>query len=94
MVTEMRHEDVSYPYGRGGFPVWKFVCALSRWFPKRHSRGRMDPEIHDLFGVIGTWMETNAFLEGSTVGEKYRASAELGRELYQLTEEGLADPNQ
>ncbi|CAG8130201.1 unnamed protein product [Penicillium salamii] len=56
--------------------------------------GRMDPEIHDLFGVIGTWMETNEFLEGSTVGEKYRANAELGRELYQLTEEELADPNQ
>lgn len=56
--------------------------------------GRMDPEIHDLFGVVGTWVETNEFLEGSTVGEKYRASAELGRELYQLTEEELADPNQ
>ncbi|KOS37440.1 hypothetical protein ACN38_g11759 [Penicillium nordicum] len=34
--------------------------------------GRMDPEIHDLFGVVGTWVETNEFLEGSTVGEKFR----------------------
>lgn len=40
------------------------------------------------------WMKTNEFPHGSTIGERYRASAELGRELYQLMEEDLADPNQ
>jgi hypothetical protein len=54
--------------------------------------GRIDPEFHDIFGVIGIWMETDEIPEGCNVGEKYRASAELGRELYQLTEEYLADP--
>lgn len=49
--------------------------------------GRMDPVDDDVFNMIGIWMETNDFLQNSTVGEKYRASAELGRELYQLTEE-------
>lgn len=39
------------------------------------------------------WMGTNRFLKGSIVGEMYPASAELGRELYQLTDEELADPN-
>jgi hypothetical protein len=47
--------------------------------------GRMDP-VDDIFNVIGLWMETDEFLQSSTVGEKYRASAESGRELYQLSE--------
>ncbi|KAJ5372783.1 hypothetical protein N7517_004789 [Penicillium concentricum] len=54
---------------------------------------RSDPVLDDISSMIGTWMETNGFPQGSTVGEKYRASAELGRELYQFTEEDLADPN-
>ncbi|KAJ6189089.1 hypothetical protein N7519_003997 [Penicillium mononematosum] len=48
--------------------------------------GRMDPVDDDIFNVIGIWMETDEFLQSSTVGEKYRAKAELGRELYQLTD--------
>lgn len=89
----MCYEDVSYPCGREGFSVWKFACALFRWFPNVICEGRMDPEIHDLLGVIGIWMGTNEFLESSTIGEKYRPSAQFGRELYQLTEEP-GDPNQ
>lgn len=54
--------------------------------------GRMDPDIDDFFGVISIWMDSE-LLESSVVGEKYRVGGELGRELYQLTEEELADPN-
>jgi hypothetical protein len=54
--------------------------------------GRLDPEIDDLFGVISKWMDSE-LLENSVVGDKYRVSGELGKELYQLTEEDLADPN-
>jgi hypothetical protein len=53
--------------------------------------GRIDPEIDDIFNVVSDWMETNDLLQGSTVGEKYRVNGELGRDLYQLTEEDLAD---
>lgn len=53
--------------------------------------GRMDPEIDDIFNVVSDWMETNDLLQGSTVGEKYRVNGELGRDLYQLTEDDLAD---
>lgn len=32
-------------------------------------------------------------LENTVVGDKYRVSGELGKELYQSTEEDFADPN-
>jgi hypothetical protein len=54
--------------------------------------GRLDPEIDDLFGVISKWMDIE-FLENTVVGDKYRVNGELGKELYQLTKEDLADPN-
>ncbi|OQE85796.1 hypothetical protein PENNAL_c0023G00096 [Penicillium nalgiovense] len=54
--------------------------------------GRLDPEIDDLVGVISKWMDIE-LLENTVVGDKYRVSGELGKELYQLTEEDLADPN-
>ena len=54
--------------------------------------GRIDPEIDVIFNLVTDWMETNELLEGSTVGEMYRVNGELCRELYQLTEEDLADP--
>ncbi|KAJ5121602.1 uncharacterized protein N7515_009563 [Penicillium bovifimosum] len=53
---------------------------------------RLDAEFYDISSVDLTWMIKNAFPEDFTVGEKYRVSAELGRELYQFTEEDLADP--
>lgn len=52
---------------------------------------RLDPEIDDIFGVVGLWMD-GELLRTSVVGEKYRVGGELGKELYQLTEEDLADP--
>ncbi|KAJ5555618.1 hypothetical protein N7535_008052 [Penicillium sp. DV-2018c] len=54
--------------------------------------GRLDPESDDLFGVISKWMDSE-LLENSVVGDRYRVSGELGKKLYQLTEEDLADPN-
>ena len=47
----------------------------------------------DLFNVISKLMDSE-LLENSVVGgNKYRVSGDLGKELYQLTEEDLADPN-
>ncbi|CAG8202963.1 unnamed protein product [Penicillium salamii] len=48
--------------------------------------------IYALSSVHG-W-KTYEFLEGSTVGKKYRASAKLGRNCINLTEEDLTDPSQ
>ena len=61
-------------------------------FRKIVRESRLDPEIDDLFGVISKWMDSE-LLENSVVGDKYRVGGELGKELYQLTEEDLADPN-
>lgn len=54
--------------------------------------GRIDPEADDVSSIVGSWMETSGLMEYSTVGERYRVNGDLGRELYQLTEENLADP--
>ncbi|KAJ5400957.1 hypothetical protein N7465_011446 [Penicillium sp. CMV-2018d] len=55
--------------------------------------GRLDPEFHDLFGIISKWMNSE-LLENTVVGDKYRVSGELGKELYQLTEDDLANPSE
>ncbi|KAJ5696873.1 hypothetical protein N7536_007285 [Penicillium majusculum] len=52
--------------------------------------GRLDPEIDDLFGIISKWMDSE-LLENTVVGDKYRVSGELGKELYQLTEDDLTN---
>ena len=52
---------------------------------------RLDPEIDDIFGLVGLWMDCE-LLSTSVVGEKYRVDGELGKELYRLTEKDLADP--
>lgn len=54
--------------------------------------GRMDPERDDFGSIIGLRMTTYELLEYTTLDEKYRVNGEIGKELYQLTEEDLADP--
>ncbi|GLI78223.1 hypothetical protein PoHVEF18_006531 [Penicillium ochrochloron] len=53
--------------------------------------GRMDPERDDFGSIIGLRMTTYELLEYTTLDEKYRVNGEIGKELYQLTEEDLAE---
>lgn len=53
--------------------------------------GHLDPEIDPIWGVANTWRNCE-LIETTLVGDKYRVNGELGKELYQLTEEDLADP--
>jgi hypothetical protein len=54
--------------------------------------GRIDQELDDVANIVAVWMCTADLMEYSTVSERYRVNGDLGRELYQLTEELLADP--
>jgi hypothetical protein len=53
--------------------------------------GRIDPKRDDIGCIVGSWMETTDLLEYATLDERYRVNGEIGKELYQLTEEDLAD---
>lgn len=54
--------------------------------------GRIEPERDDIGSIVGSWMETSDLLDYATLDDKYRVNGEIGKELYQLTEEDLADP--
>jgi hypothetical protein len=54
--------------------------------------GRIEPERDDIGSIAGLWMETRDLLEYATLDERYRVNWEIGKKLYQLTEEDLADP--
>ncbi|KAJ5975275.1 hypothetical protein N7481_008982 [Penicillium waksmanii] len=54
--------------------------------------GRIDQELDDIANIVGIWMCTADIMGYPTVSERYRVNGDLGRELYQLTEELLADP--
>ncbi|KAJ5392262.1 hypothetical protein N7509_007752 [Penicillium cosmopolitanum] len=56
--------------------------------------GRIDPNNDDIGNVAGLWANCCELLgsEFTSVSEKYRINGEIGKVLYQLTEENLADP--
>lgn len=53
--------------------------------------GRIDQELDDIGSIVGSWMETADLMEYSTLSGRYQVNGDLGRELYQLTEEDLTD---
>lgn len=60
-------------------------------FRRTVCKGRIDPEADDVSSIVGSWMETRGFMEYATVGERYCVNGDLGRKLYQMTEEDLVD---
>jgi hypothetical protein len=56
--------------------------------------GRIEPDYHDIGTVAGLWENACEILgpECTTLDEKYQINGEIGKELYELTEEDLADP--
>ncbi|KAJ5666093.1 uncharacterized protein N7477_008541 [Penicillium maclennaniae] len=56
-------------------------------------QARFDTDEYDVDYIVSGFTETNEFAVDTTVGEKYRVEGELGKQLYQLNSEDLADPN-
>ncbi|KAJ5975276.1 hypothetical protein N7481_008983 [Penicillium waksmanii] len=56
--------------------------------------GRIEPDYYNIGTVAGLWGNCCALLgpEYTSLNEMYRINGEIGKELYQLTEEDLADP--
>lgn len=56
-------------------------------------QARFDTDVYNVDYIVSGFTETNEFAVDTTVGEKYRVEGELGKQLYQLNSEDLADPN-
>ncbi|KAJ5347425.1 uncharacterized protein N7506_000678 [Penicillium brevicompactum] len=54
--------------------------------------GRLDAEGEGIGYVMDSWAGSLPLYRHSVAGDKYRVNGELGKVLYQLTEEDLADP--
>ncbi len=56
---------------------------------------RIEADVQPVTDVIMDWYQLNLspeLWEDATVGDRYRVTGDLGRELYQLSEADMADP--